>query len=218
MRTRKRGLWQGLVIGPSDPEKPALPRALRDTGGVSKTVSMLFPLSVSPALHTNVPITCVIGPGVPLNTVPLITSPWTWKNAAPLLRSTAAWPPLVVQANVPLSMSATGLSTFCAVMTPTMERQLATECESSASAAEANISDSSAVKRYFISNLLLVLRFWSVLTRPVARSFLRRRVRGVLQPLSGDPRLDSGRYDSPTIEGDDGGERPRPPVRRCAAQ
>src|SRR5262245_54072255 len=132
---------------------------------------MLLPLFVWPGLHTKLPITSVIGPGVPANIVPLITSPSIWKNAAPLLRSTAASPSLVVQANVPLSMSATGLTTSCAVMTPTMDGQCTPDSLAARGSAllpppswhaariavkEASTSDSSAVKTYFITNLLSI--------------------------------------------------------------
>src|SRR5262249_5085936 len=113
MRIRNSGFEHGDVMLPMLPEKPALPDGLSRTGMVSYTFSVLIPLaSCSPGLHTSVPVTWVTGPGVPLNCVPLMTSPVTLKNAAPVLTFTAARPLRADHANVPLWMSATGLSTF----------------------------------------------------------------------------------------------------------
>src|SRR5215468_1748750 len=85
----------------------------------------------TPVLHTRVPVTSVIGPGVPLNRAPLITRPCTLKETAPVSRLTVALPLFVLQGNVPLwiigatgvplaSTGETGLSTFRAVITPEM--------------------------------------------------------------------------------------------------
>src|SRR5512143_2570567 len=74
MRIRNRGLLHGVSMDPMFPEKPALPSGLSDTGGVLWTCS-----SPWPALHTRVPITALIGPVVPVDVPPLMTSPWTKK-------------------------------------------------------------------------------------------------------------------------------------------
>src|SRR5262245_57395283 len=96
------------------PVNSASPWELSGTGAVSSAAS-----DASPALHTSVPSTCVMGPAVPLKAVPLITRPSTSNAVAPFERFTRAWPRSADHANVPLSMSATGLSTPCAVITPT---------------------------------------------------------------------------------------------------
>src|SRR5215510_2223413 len=78
--------------------------------------------------------TCVTGPAVPLNWVPLMFSPSTSNSVAPVERFTRARPLRATQANVPAlivvptqlpswSVPQTGLSTFSAVITPTTLRQ-----------------------------------------------------------------------------------------------
>ena len=90
----------------------------------------------STALHTRVPITSVIGPGVPLNCAPFMESPSTSNAASPVIRSTRAWPLRTDHAKVPLSILATILETFLSVMSPTMFLQR-TIASSSARAAVA---------------------------------------------------------------------------------
>src|SRR5262245_1679322 len=119
MRMRKRGFPHEDGMFWRYPANAALPRELRVTARVSRVVSC-----APPALHTSVPVTAVTGPGVPLKAVPLITSPSTAKLVAPVVRLTLADPPRADQANVPLLMSATGLATFTAVITPTIVCQL----------------------------------------------------------------------------------------------
>src|SRR6266446_10013814 len=116
MRIRKIGLPHPVVGTPLNcPLKLASPWASRGTEGVSNGVSPAVPAS-----QTNVPVTAVIGPGVPLKVVPLITSPSTSKDVCPVDRSTRAWPLPADQGNVPAEMLPTGLSTFRAVITPTI--------------------------------------------------------------------------------------------------
>src|SRR5262245_18852883 len=100
-----------------NPEKIALPRPSRGTGVVSKAISRVG----SPALQTRVPVTAVTGPGVPLNVVPLITSPSTSKKVAPVERLTLALPLRTLHGKVPLEIRGdTGLSTPSDVISPTM--------------------------------------------------------------------------------------------------
>src|SRR5262249_19460385 len=106
------------------------------------------------SLHTSVPVTAVIGPGVPLNIVPSITSPSTSNDAAPVERFTRALPPRAVQGNVPALIFPTGLSTFTAVITPAILLQR-TSWLSCAYAALATSSASAIRKTFFISILLI---------------------------------------------------------------
>jgi hypothetical protein len=107
------------------PVNRALPCRLSGTTGVSRIASAL-----SPGLQTRVPVTAVIGPAVPLNIDPLITSPSTSKEAVPLPRSTVALPARAVHGNVPLLIWLTGLSTFTALITPAMPFQVTTRSTS----------------------------------------------------------------------------------------
>src|SRR5262249_61696896 len=97
IRTRKSGLAQGAGMFAIVPAKAASPCSSRGTGVVSRT----FWVWVS-GLHTKVPVTALTGPGVPVKAVPLITSPSTLNEVAPLERFTLAWPCRTDQAKVPL--------------------------------------------------------------------------------------------------------------------
>src|SRR5215475_9074735 len=87
IRIRNSGLSQLEGMFAIVPAYSASPRLLRLTGGESSAAS-----SASPTLHTSVPSTCVTGPGVPLKAVPLITSPSTENDVAPVERFTRARP------------------------------------------------------------------------------------------------------------------------------
>src|ERR1700749_2734927 len=80
--------------------------------------------TVPPELHTSVPLTAVIAPGVPLEFVPLRTSPSTSKDVYPFSRFTRARPLCTVQGPAPAWIVPTGLSTPGALMTPTILFQL----------------------------------------------------------------------------------------------
>src|SRR5262245_40900955 len=82
IRIRNKGLSQtgGIAPDPMSPEKWASPCAPRGTSGVSRTA-----WGASPTLQTRVPVTPVIGPGVPLNPAPLIDSPCTSNEANPVV-------------------------------------------------------------------------------------------------------------------------------------
>ena len=88
---------------------------------VSRTVCVV------PGLQISAPVTALIGPGVPLELVPLMTNPSTSKVVAPVLRLTLACPFRTVQAVAPARMPATGLSTPGVVITPTILFQRTTE-------------------------------------------------------------------------------------------
>src|SRR6267378_3350424 len=119
------------------PENSASPCAFRGTLAVFAMFDEPGVFWVaSTALHTRVPITSVIGPGVPLNCAPLMASPSTSNAACPVIRSTRAWPLRTDHAKVPLSILATILETFFSLMTPTMFLQR-TIASSSARAAVA---------------------------------------------------------------------------------
>src|SRR5262249_35811098 len=96
----------------------------RGTAAVSLTTCGIAPFP--PGLHTKVPVTAVTGPGVPLKGLPLITSPSTSKEAAPVERFTRARPLRAVHGNVPLSILPTGLLTFGELILPTMPFQRTT--------------------------------------------------------------------------------------------
>jgi len=96
MRTRNKGLAHAPKV-PRLPLNCAFQCASRFTPGVSWVDS-----ASAPGLHTRVPSTFVMGPGVPLNWAPLMTSCWMLNEAAPVDRFTRAVPPRTVQANVPL--------------------------------------------------------------------------------------------------------------------
>src|SRR5712671_5153238 len=137
MRTRNSGLLQGAGMFWIVPENSASPCAFRGTLGVFAIFDEPGVFWVaSTALHTRVPITSVIGPGVPLNCAPFMASPSTSNAACPVIRSTRAWPLRTDHAKVPLSILATILETFFSVMTPTMFLQR-TIASSSARAAVA---------------------------------------------------------------------------------
>src|SRR5262249_22177221 len=121
-----RGLGHMAGTFWSVPENRASPSTLIDTSGVSKVVC------VAPGLHTKVPTTAVIGPGVPLKGFPTITSPWTSQETAPVERFTRAWPLRTDHGKVPLPMAPTGLlrcssawvrKSSAAVITPAMRFQ-----------------------------------------------------------------------------------------------
>src|SRR5262249_24179334 len=113
MRTRNKGLAHVPTV-PRLPLNCAFPCASRFTPDVSWVDSPSVP-----GLHTRVPSTCVMGPGVPLNGAPLMTNCWILNEAAPVDRFTRALPLRTVQAKVPLWMFALiGLSTFWDVITP----------------------------------------------------------------------------------------------------
>src|SRR5262245_38539819 len=77
------------------PEKRALPCPSIETSLVSTSTSVWLP-----ALQTSVPVTVCTGPAVPLETVPMITSPCTPKSTAPVSTFTRACPSRVDHANV----------------------------------------------------------------------------------------------------------------------
>src|SRR6266478_3958459 len=137
MRTRNSGLLQGAGMFWIVPENSASPCAFRGTLALFATFDEAGVLWVaSTALHTRVPITSVIGPGVPLNCAPFIESPSTSNAACPVSRFTRACPLRTDHAKVPLSILATILETFFSVMTPQMFLQR-TVASSSARAAVA---------------------------------------------------------------------------------
>src|SRR5262245_2737993 len=143
------------------PENLASPWPLIVTGSVSSTASI-----AAPKLHTSVPSICVIGPAVPLKDVPLMTSPLTLKLVSPVARSTRAVPLRADHAKVPLSivvptqrpcasLRQIGLSTFCAVITPTTVRQRTVELPfiEAAPAVAARARNKSPVKAVFMASL-----------------------------------------------------------------
>lgn len=99
------------------PENEALPCALSVTGDVSTTVGEV------PPPQTSEPVTFVTGPGVPLESPPLITSPSTANVTAPVVRSTKAKPRLALQGEVPLAIPPTGFEVPGAVITPVIVLQ-----------------------------------------------------------------------------------------------
>ncbi len=104
----------------SVPENAAFPCALSVTDDVSITVGELL------ALQTSAPVTLVTGPVVPLEFEPLRTSPSTANAIAPVLRSTAAKPPVAVHGWVALAIPPTGFETPGAVIFPIMLLQTTT--------------------------------------------------------------------------------------------
>ena len=102
------------------PENAAFPCALSATCDVSITVGELL------ALQTSAPVTFVTGPGVPLEFPPLRTSPSTANATEPVLRSTAAKPPLAVHGEPPLAIPPTGFETPGSLIFPFMVLQTTT--------------------------------------------------------------------------------------------
>ena len=80
-------------------EKWASPRALSATRAVSRTA-----YAWSPALHANVPVTALAGPGVPMELVELMVSPSTSKKVAPFDRFTRS----AADPDIPSSRASTG--------------------------------------------------------------------------------------------------------------
>src|SRR5713101_1121919 len=133
---------------------------LSETGSVSRTVTV-----VVPALHTSVPATAVTGPGVPLELLPLRTSPSKSKNVAPLARFTCARPLRTDHGPAPAWIPPTGLSTPGAVITPAMFFQRTIESSlSNANTEDAHIKVSTTANSFFIFLLSFSLRyqFWLI--------------------------------------------------------
>src|SRR5262249_48360741 len=132
MRIRKSGLPQEAGMPEICPANRASPCTSSETGVVSRTDTV-----VVPALQISVPVIALTGPGVPLELLPLSTSPSTSKYALPLERLTLACPLRTDQGPAPARIPATGLSTPGAVITPTMLFQRTTRSLSLASATTA---------------------------------------------------------------------------------